>query len=98
MIYSRVFYTNPENQNYLDDELVEIAGNFGGRFVDAEDELQEDCCPDCGEEFEPIRILLFEYRTRARRDRGERAMDLYLAFMDGFAEGLMAATEEDEED
>jgi hypothetical protein len=98
MIYSRVFYPNPANQNYLDDELVEIASKFGGRFVDAEDEIPDGVCPDCGEEFEPIRILLFEYRTRARRDRGERAMDLYLAWCEGFADGMMAAAMEEEED
>jgi hypothetical protein len=92
MVYSRVYYTNPDNQNYFDDELVEIASNFGGRFVDAEDKT-EDCC-DCGDPID-VRCLLFEYRTRAKREQGERAMELHLVWIDGFEAGMMAAMEGD---
>lgn len=92
MVYSRVFYTNPDNQNFFDEDLVEIASDFGGRFVEAEDEIQEGVCPDCGEDVEPnIRCLTFEYRTKARRERGERAMELHLVWCDGYAAGILAA-------
>jgi len=98
MVYSRVYYTNPDNQNMFDDDLVEIASKFGGRFLDAVDEIQEDVCPDCGEALEPVRFLLFEYRTKARRDQGDRAMELHLAWMDGFGAGLMAAMDDEDPD